>query len=737
MLINTSNRIHLNDRPLIRLYTDKNKQKFKNELLLINWSNMLSPSTNVNDSYNKFIAAILKAYEKCFPLTRMSRRACKDKKWVTKGLKKSSKVKNKLYKTFLLTKNPTDEMKYRNYKRIYRNVVRRAEVLYYNEQFDSKINNAKQIWSNLNRVCSAKKNKKTNVVVDKLIVDGCEIVDYAKISDAFNKYYCNVGPSLVKHLPTTSATFIDYLHPSILNSISVESVTIDELFLLINTLKCNKSCGPDGISPQLIKDNSEYLCEPLAYLFNLSLTHGVVPDNLKIAKVVPIFKKGDVHLTSNYRPISLLSIFNKLLEKLVYKRLYGFFEKNHVLYSHQFGFRRNHSTSMALIEVIDSCYENLDKNYKGIGIHFDLQKAFDTVDHQILLHKLYNYGVRGIMYNWIKDYLTNRKQFTAVNNVSSTLGDIVCGVPQGSVLGPLLFLIYINDISIAVPDEKLKLFADDTNLFIFGSDWSVVEKRANICLKKMEKWFIANKLSLNAEKTCYTAFSCRSKQPTPLLDLYINNQKLVKVDSCKYLGVIIDDSLKWDLHIDNICKKLLKFTSIFYKMRSILPKTCLKNLYFAFIQPHILYGIEVYANTYQASIDKLCKLNNKLLRILLNKKLRTPIMDLYTELNTLPIPLLHEYQLLIFVFKCFFHKNLMPGIFHSYFTVNSSIHSYNTRQCADLHSSSVSTTFGKRNVVYRGSILWNNLPDHFKLNSSLNTCKKNIKTFLSNRTSSV
>jgi len=322
----------------------------------------------------------------------------------------------------------------------------------------------------------------------------------------FNNYFCIVGTNLVKQLPVTSAKFTDYLCSPISKSVFVEPVTANELYLIIKSLRCNKACGADNVSPRSVHDNAKLFCEPLVYLFNLSLLNGAVPDCLKIAKVVPVFKKGDSNLASNYRPISLLSIFSKLLEKLVYKLLYNFLINNNILYKHQFGFRKNHSTSMALIEAIDSCYNNLDKSNKIVGIYFDLQKTFDTVDHEILLHKLYYYGIRGIMYNWLKSYLYNRKQFTVVNSVSSNLGDVVCGVPQGSVLGPLLFLIYINDIYMSIPDEKLKLFADDTNLFISSPNLSDLEIKANLCLKQMECWFLANKLSHNTEKTCYTIF---------------------------------------------------------------------------------------------------------------------------------------------------------------------------------------------------------------------------------------
>jgi len=245
---------------------------------------------------------------------------------------------------------------------------------------------------------------------------------------------------------------------------------------------------------------------------------------------------------------------------------------------------------------------------------------------------------------------------------------------------------------------KNGIFADDTNLFISGPSLAFLETKANLCLKQMEYWFSANKLSLNTEKTCYTIFLSKYiSARTVSLNLYINNQKINRVLSCKYLGVIIDEFLKWNVHIDYVCKKLIKFTSIFYKIRNIIPRACLLQLYYAFIHPHVVYGIEVYANTCKAYSDKLYKLNNKLLRILLNKKLNTPTLELYTDVNVLPLPLLHEFQVLILVHKCLYSINLLPIIFHNYFTVNSSVHNYNTRRNTDLHLSTVNINFGKRN----------------------------------------
>ena len=470
----------------------------------MNWQCLFSYNDqDVNECYNLFISVIKNVYEQSFPLTRLSRRASKDKKWFSKSLKACLKRKDYLFKKYVMSKSATDEMKYNNYKRIYRKVIRKAEVLYYNKKFDTEIHNSKQISANLNQLCSFKQNKNNSRSVEKLTIDGNNIVHSSDICSAFNDYFCNIGPNLVKNLPSGPVQFSDFMPtPTPLReSIFVQPVTASEVYSLIMSLKRNKSAGEDGVSPRLIRDNVHLFIEPLAYIYiyiyYASLMSGEVPLKLKIAKVIPIYKKGDESLASNYRTISLLSVFNKLLEKIVFNRLYTFCEKHHILYKHQFGFRRNHSTSLALIKIMDTCYKNFDAKMKGIGIYFDLQKAFDTVDHNILLKKLYSYGIRGVMHGWLENYLRDRKQYTVVNKCASALNDIVCGVPQGSVLGPLLFLIYVNDIHSAVSDGILKLFADDTNLFLFDPDLKTLERKANDCLRKMEVWFIANKLTLN------------------------------------------------------------------------------------------------------------------------------------------------------------------------------------------------------------------------------------------------
>jgi hypothetical protein len=417
------------------------------------------------------------------------------------------------------------------------------------------------------------------------------------------------------------------------------------------------------------------------------------------------------------------------MEKLMYNRLYDHLTRHKVLYDYQFGFRKKHSTVLALLEVVDNIYKNLDDRNIGCGIYLDLQKAFDTVNHEILLNKLYSYGIRGVVHQWFKSYLTNRVQFTCIVDDVSSYQEITCGVPQGSVLGPLLFLIYVNDIGNTVPNNMVKLFADDTNLFVFGNSCNLVGQNANFYVSELSKWFIANKLSLNITKTCYMMFSTKADDN---IDLYFGKHPVVRVDSCRYLGIIIDNELKWTAHIKQLYSKLIKFTGIFYKLRTKLPEQILKQIYFAFVHSRLLYGVELYGNTCCTYIDKLSKLNNKLLRILQNQNLSVPVQELYSKYNTLPIAELHVQQLLVVVHKYLYHPELLPPAYmkNNYFVTNNQVHSYDTRSSKDLYIHNYSTTFGKRDIRCKAAALWNNLPPSLKEFSSERLFKQRLKKFL-------
>ena len=464
------NKVTSIDRPLTRIFSEVNKTSFSNELNAIDWSSKLYNCTDVNVAYKTFLDILTQSYDRCFPLIRISRKRSKDKKWVTPNIIKSSLHKNRLYKKWIYSKNPLDKLNYKLFVKTFNKELALAKSDYYTRTFNFKTNSSKHIWKNINNLCSFKpssSNSNASSKIANIIVNGVQISDDASMAESFNQYFCNIGHSLAALLPNLNSNFKVFLPPSNLNSFVCDNISQEEIYNSICKLK-SKSCAcPDVYNAQLLFYNAASIIPPLGFIYNLSLSTGIFPSSLKIAKTIPIFKKGVHTDIGNYRPISLLTSFSKIFESLVASRLTSFLLKFNILYDYQFGFRSKYSTKLALLNSIDDVLKAQDNKEIVCGIFFDIAKAFDSIDHSILLAKLYNYGFRGQIHRWLSSYLSDRQQFTVINDAFSKTELISHGVPQGSVLGPLLFLIYINDLgSIPNLNASPKLFADDTNIFV-------------------------------------------------------------------------------------------------------------------------------------------------------------------------------------------------------------------------------------------------------------------------------
>ena len=306
-----------------------------------------------------------------------------------------------------------------------------------------------------------------------------------------------------------------------------------------------------------LKCISDSIAYPLAQVANLSFQQGIFPEELKIAAVTSLNKTKDPMMLNNYRPISLISVFAKILERLMYNRLLKFINKYQIFNKHQFGFRDKHSKFMALIILIENLVNAIDNGKCAVGIFLDFQKAFDTVDHCILLDKLYFYGIRGQAFEWFSSYLHNRQQLVNYCGCESDFITIKCGVPQGSILGPLLFLLYINDLPQVSEYFMPILFADDTNLFATGYSLNDIVSEINKEIANIYAWVKANKLSLNIDKTNFMLFTSKCV-PRSINGIFIDENKIMEVTETKFLGVIIDCKLDWSPHITYISKKSCK-----------------------------------------------------------------------------------------------------------------------------------------------------------------------------------
>ena len=404
--------------------------------------------------------------------------------------------------------------------------------------FRNNANNMKNLWKGINEIISNRKNTKTtiNCIESNDQKNMKYITDKREIANTFNKYFTNVAGKILKTRKYKGNKSFDSYLNNHNGRFRITPTNPTEIQKIIEQLNPWKGTGPNSIPSFILRKLASIISDPISNLCNRSLETGIYPDILKLARLVPVHKKESKLDVSNYRPISLLSNINKIFEKVMSLRVRNYLERSNLLYNLQFGFRKKHSTSHAIVNMVQSIQEVIKYNKVAIGIFIDLQKAFDTVNHSILLSKLDSYGICGIAKNWIKSYLFNRKQYVSIDGIESDQEFVYHGVPQGSVLGPLLFTLYINDMHKCIKNSTSFHFADDTNLlYIPGKkqrNRNIVRK-LNTDLKAIDNWLRANKISLNSTKTELVVFR---KKGVQILEMKIrlNEVRILPMPYVKY-----------------------------------------------------------------------------------------------------------------------------------------------------------------------------------------------------------
>lgn len=693
------------------------------EITSNNWDEFYK-TKDPNKALEHFYTKFNKAYNNSFPIKTLSRKRAKDKKWIDEKLKQRIHEKNRLYKKKLHNPTIANTTEYNKVRNQVNKEIKLAEENHYSKLITSEKNNLRKLWEIAGTIANPNKVKK-NTQIKRLQVNDTNITEDVTIAETLNDYFCSIGKNYANKIKTNNE-YKKYLKNKNSNSMFLQKVEEKEITKIISSLNEKKAAGDDEIKPKFLKICNPHLSKQLTHIINLSFTTGIVPEKLKIAKVIPIYKKNDHTDPNNYRPISLLSIINKIMEKLMHKRISKFLEKHDVLYKYQFSYREKHSTTQAVIEIVDNIIHELEEGNMVAGIYLDLSKAFDTVDHKILRHKLEHYGIRGPPLKWVENYLKDRKQYTQVNGVKSKLKYIEYGVPQGSVLGPLLFLIYINDIDSSTKENKLRLFADDSNVF-------VVEKRAEVLKEKMKevmanmcKWFTANKLTINMNKTAYSIFTRpNTKVPALLNNIKMSDTTIQRVKEARYLGITLDDKLNWKTHIQQLANSLNKTNQAFKILKNYVGDKEKKMLYYAYTYSKIQYGIEVYSQANKKDMKKIQVKQNRALKILFNKEFLTATNKIHKENEIMLVEDIAKTNIIKFVYKQ--RKKETPIVFQDYFTENNQIHKVNTRQQNNLHIKTPRSNLGKKTIKYRGAQLWNQTNKEVRKYKTLKTFTKEIR----------
>jgi hypothetical protein len=678
-------RLKVSEEPAYRRsFNNTNLSNFRNDLSVLSWNSVLA-CNNVDEAYNLFWNDFKTLFDLHFPLKlqKFNKNLHSKNKFITQGILVSRKRKIELLKNHVKTRSPVTKELYTNYRNMYNRVIRASKKLYYRDHIRNNRKDPKKLWGLLKEVSTGEPqcNK-----IEKIAENGIHITEPIEIANKFNDFFSSVGNTISESVQPVDKSACDFLEerPEV-PDLDLSGTSQAEIVEIIRSFISKNSSDLDGLSTKLLKFVALEISFPLCHIFNLSLNSGDFPSKLKKSRIVPIFKAGNSENCDNYRPISLLSSLSKILEKIVQKKLVDHLESNNLLYKHQYGFLRGKCTEFNLLHVSNKITEALNDGKFCLGIFLDLKKAFDVCSHEILLKKLEKgFGVRGSALLWFKNYLSGRKQVVDINGSLSQPRDINISVLQGSILGPILFLCYINDLPNATNLDTF-LFADDTSGLKSGNNLPELIEQCNVELQKMANWFRANKMCVNTSKTKYIIFHTRGKRLDPqACNLVFNNNEIGKphdpslvfplericnnnVDptsrTYKLLGVYFDENLSFDYHCRHLCNKLSKSLFFLNRAKSFVDKQSLKMLYYSLIHANLLYCIGTTSAMNMTNFKKIKLLQKKAIRTVAGANYNANTAPLFYDLKILP------YDKLLKLFVCKFMHAIEYEYNHDLFTV--------------------------------------------------------------------
>ena len=613
-------------------------------------------NTDANVACNQIVQAYEDGINKFSKTYIPSRRKTPIKPWITAGLLCSINMKNKLYKKFLRSMSTANENKYKTYRNILTNLMKDAKKAYIQKSL-ATTNDSKETWDVLNSLINKGRNNKHKYPSTFYDNKGQCYRD-KEVAEGFNSFFSSVGVELEKDIPISDKCPLEYIKELQYDCLeNIKCITPEDVKRVIRSLR-SVGGGLDGINTFILKGTYRPLLNELTFFFNLCLKTATFPEKLKVAIIVPIYKAGSKDLFNNYRPISLLPMFSKVLEKIIYEQITSYLNDNNFFNPLQFGFRKSHSTYMPIAHMHDEVMKSLINNEVICSLYLDLKKAFDTVSLKILLQKIKHAGIQGNLYNLLDSYLSNRQQMTKIENVLSSRQIISSGVPQGSILGPLLFIIYINDICNITDQGTLYLFADDTAICISGRNYEDLQIKINNVVPNIMKWLHANRLSVNAAKTNYQIYSMSS---IPDLDIRLDGTQISRKKCIKYLGVLVDENMKWRSHIDSVATKISRNLGIIGRSKHYLTSEQLRLLYNALILPHLNYCAVVWGVNYQTAISRLVLLQKRAVRLIDKKPYLSPSKPLFIKHRLLRFPEIVQEQC-IMIMLAHLKENLPKSI---------------------------------------------------------------------------